>query len=115
MDYERMHTTQSPEYRQYLKSLARMASHWVPKIRLQYAEKAYEMYQDPTVRKIISAYQAEIDKLDDDLYRGFLNASEYPDYPDNLKLCHMETSCLNHAADYAQTIFLLFGIELSGD
>lgn len=110
MDMERFRITHTEEYKAYLKALCRMASKWVPEIRVQYARKAYEMYADETVRRIVLEYGKEVEKLDEDRLRDFRFVSENPDFGPN----HLEDSCLNHSGDYAQTVFMLFDIKLSG-
>lgn len=111
MDMERFSITHTEEYKAYLKALCCMASKWVPEIRVQYARKAYEMYANETVRRIVLEYGKEAEKLDKDRLRSFEFCSEHDDFGPN----HLEDSCLIHAGDYAQTVFMLFDIKLSGE
>lgn len=97
----------SEEYKEYLKALCKLASRWVSKIRVQFAEKAYEMYLDKTVRRIVMAYGNECDKLQKDRFREFSFASHFgATTPDQLK-----DTCLNNAEHYAKTLMMLFDIE----
>lgn len=111
MDMERYRITHTEEYRDYLRALCRMASRWVPEIRLQYARKAYEMYANETVRRIVLEYGKEAVKLDADRLFYFELASENEDSDE----VSVRDSCLNQAEHYAQTIFMLFDIKLSGE
>lgn len=99
--------TQSEEYKTYIKALCRLSSNWVSRIRVQYAEKAYEMYQNETVRKIVIAYGEEIKKLDEDRLKDFNFVSRYGATTDE----SLEDSCLNNARHYSATIKMLFEIK----
>lgn len=96
--------THSEEYETYLRALCHLASNWVSRIRVQFAEKAYEMYQDKTVRKIVLEYGKEIEKLEQDRFEDFRFTSKYG-------AKSLEDSCLNDAKHYARTIWMLFEIE----
>lgn len=94
------------EYKEYLEALCRLASQYVSRIRVQFAEKAYDMYQNETVRRIVYAYGEEAEKLDRDRFMEFRTASRYgADTPDSLR-----DSCLNNANAYGETIKMLFDI-----
>lgn len=96
----------SDDYNEYLKALCRLSSQYVSKIRVQFAEKAYEMYQNETVRRIVYAYGEEIEKLDSDRLREFIFAAKHGAIsPES-----MDDSCSNHARHYAETIKMLFDI-----
>ena len=98
--------TRTDEYKEYLKALCRLASHYVSRIRVQFAEKAYEMYQNETVRRIVLAYGEEVEKLEKDRFRDFRFVSEYGAVtPESL-----DDSCLNKARSYGDTIKMLFDI-----
>ena len=98
--------TSSEEYQQYLWSLCKLASGYVSRIRVQFAEKAYEMYQNETIRRIVLAYGEEIEKLEHDRFRDFRHAAQYGACtPDSL-----DDSCLNNARHYGNTIKMLFDI-----
>lgn len=117
MDMEKWEVRRSEEYQKYMKALCRMACRWVPEIRIQYAEKAFEMYKDESVRKLVLAYGEEAEKLDADRLRDFCNADEHFDddfwgkYEVNRET-YLRDSCLIHADEYAQAAFLLFDINL---
>ena len=96
----------SEEYKAYLKALCRYASGYVSRIRVQFAERAYEKYQDPTTRRIVLAYGEEIEKLDADRLRQFESASRYGALTEE----SLNDSCLIHAGAYGETIKLLFDI-----
>ena len=98
--------TSSEEYKEYLQALCRLASQYVSRIRVQFAEKAYEMYQNETVRRIVYAYGEEVEKLDSDRYTDFKHVAEFGACtPDSLN-----DSCLNNARHYGNTIKMLFDI-----
>ena len=99
--------TRTDEYKTYLSALCRLASGYVSRIRVQFADKAYEMYQDETVRRIVLAYAEEIVKLDAARLFDFRHVSEYG--TDNTECLH--DSCLNHAGAYGETIKMLFEIQ----
>lgn len=108
------------EYKDYMKALCRMASGWVPKIRIQYAQKAFDMFQNETVRKLVLAYGEEAEKLNESQLRDFCFADEHFDddfFADSNvdPKTYLSDSCLNHAAEYAQAVFFLFGIDLKGE
>ena len=102
--------TSSDEYKEYMKALCRLASEYVPRIRVQFAEKAYDKYQDETTRRIVLAYGKEAENLDKYLLKEFTWASErtgnYEAFEEALK-----DDVLNHAKHYAATIKLLFEIK----
>ena len=96
----------SEEYKKYLAALCRLASQYISSIRVQFAEKAYEKYQDETLRRIVYAYGEEIAKLDEARLRDFSHAAHFGAYsPDSLA-----DSCLNNACHYGPTIKMLFDI-----
>jgi hypothetical protein len=98
----------SDEYQAYMKALCRIASQYVSRIRVQFAEKAFEMFQNETVRKIVLAYGEEAEKLDERRLRDFRFAAEYRDtiFEESLN-----DDCLNAAHHYASTVKLLFDIH----
>ena len=103
---ETLKITQSEEYKSYLKSLCWIAEGYVSRIRVQCAQKAFEMYQNETVRKIVLAYGVEHEKLEERRLRDFTFASEHPSNEYS-----MDDDCLNNARHYAQTIKMLFEIK----
>ena len=96
----------SEDYKEYLKALCHLASGYVSRIRVQFAEKAYEMYQNETVRRIVLAYGEEIEKLEHDRLKDFERAARYG----ACTVESLEDSCLNHADHYGQTLKMLFDI-----
>lgn len=120
MDMKKWEIRRTDEYKTYMKALSRLASQWVPEIRIQYAQKAFDMYQDETVRKLVLAYGEEWEKLDADRFHDFCRADEnfdedfYGNYNVDPKT-YLKDSCLIHAGEYAQALFYLFGIKLKGD
>ena len=99
--------TKTPEYKAYLEALCRIASEYVPRIRIQFAEKAVEKFQDETTRKLVLAYGEEIKKLDADRLRDFTWRAENP-----ATMAHnLEDSCLNKAHSYHDAIKFLFEIN----
>ena len=83
-------------------------------------QKAFDMYQDETVRKLVLAYGEEAEKLDEDRFNDFCRADEnfdedfYGKYNVDPKT-YLKDSCLIYAGEYAQALFYLFGIKLKGD
>ena len=94
-------------YKLYMKSLCWIASQYVSRIRVQFAEKAFEMYKDETVRKIVLAAGVEHDKLEARRLRDFNHVAEYGACSDE----SLNDDCLNHYSDYAHTVKMLFGID----
>lgn len=96
----------SEEYAEYLKALCRLASQYVSRIRAQFANKAYDMYQNETVRRIVYAYGEQVEKLDAYRLREFRYACKYgvekPEF--------LGDDCLNNAGSYGETIKMLFDI-----
>lgn len=99
--------TKTPEYKNYLEALCRIASEYVPRIRIQFAEKAVEKFQDETTRKLVLAYGEEIKKLDADRIRDFTWRAENP----SMMAHNLEDSCLNNARSYHAAIKFLFEIN----
>lgn len=114
-DYEKLRTTQSEEYKAYLGALCRLASTYVPRIRHQFATRAYDKYQDASIRRLVLAYGEEARKLDADRLRVFEFASDHPDflteYPDISVETHMGDCCLNQAGKFAAAVYFLFDID----
>ena len=102
--------TTSEEYKEYLSALCRCSSTWVASIRVQYARKAYRMYQDETVRKLVLKYGEEAKKADAYELREFTWASEEED---DAKADRLHGDCLNIASALAKTIHYLFEIDMS--
>ena len=99
--------TYSEEYKMYLAALCRLASHYVSRIRVQYAERAYEKYQDEPIRRLVLEYGMEIEKLERDRLRDFRHCSEFG----AVTTGSLEDSCLNRAKSYGDAIHLLFNID----
>lgn len=99
--------TSSEEYKRYMKALCRLASGYVSRIRIQFAERAYEKYQDETIRKIVLAYGEEAEKLDHARYMDFMRCSEYGALTED----SLNDDCLNNAGGYGKTIKFLFEIN----
>ena len=119
-ELNRLRIRNSEEYKTYMKALCRMASRWVPEIQIQYAQKAFEKYQDESIRKLVLAYGEEAEKLDEDRFRDFCSADRY--FDDNFfeeynvdPKTYLKDSCLIHASEYAQAVFFLFDIKLKGE
>lgn len=106
-DIEYLRTIHSDEYKAYLAALCRLASMYVSRIRVQFAERAYENYADPTIRRMVLAYGDEAEKLDRDRLSDFRHVSEYGADDD----AWLKDSCLNNASAYAKAIWFLFDID----
>lgn len=98
----------SDEYKEYLTALCKLSTKWVDKIRIQYASKAYEMYQNETVRKLVLAYGKEITKLERNELYYFEQAARDEDPKVSVALMR---DCLNKAEAFANTIEFLFEIN----
>lgn len=109
MDTEKLRITTSDEYKTYISALSLRASTWIPKIRKQYAVKAFELFSDPSIRKLVIAYGEEMEKLRRDRLRDFETLANDPGRYDFLSL---EDSCLINASEYGKAIDLLFDIKL---
>ena len=106
-DLEKLHVTNSEEYKAYLAALCELASGYVSKIRRQFAEKAFELYQNEAVRSLVLAYGVEVEKLRADRLRDFTWAANDPAiFGDRL-----DDSCLNKAESYGDAIKFFFGIK----
>lgn len=103
-DWRIMH---SDEFKTYLAALCRLASKYVSRIRVKFAERAFEKYADPTIRKLVLAYGEEAKKLDDRRLFDFSMAAEHGALTED----SLEDSCLNNAKGYAKAIWFLFGID----
>ena len=99
---------QTDEYVDYISALCRLASGYVSRIRVQFAEKAFDKYADPTIRKLVLAYGEEVKELDADRLRDFSFAAKYGAVTKD----SLDDSCLNNARNYGQAIWLLFDIDL---
>ena len=106
-DSNRFSTVHSPEYQAYQEALAQLASKFVSRIRIQYAMKAYEMYQNPTVRKLVLAYGEDYKKLKQSWVHDFEFVAVHGIY----EWTSMEDDCLSNAGAYAKAIELLFDIN----
>lgn len=98
--------TASAEYKAYIMALCNLASDYVARIRQQFAAKAYEMYQNETVRKLVLAYGDEYMKLQSSRLFDFEMAAHHPH--DN---SYLEDTCLNNAGHYAAAIKFFFEIN----
>lgn len=107
LDYSIIH---SEEYKEYIYALYRCSSCWIDELRIQYAQKAYEMYKNETIRKIVLEYGKEIKKADEYNLRRFTWAAEDPDTSTS---SDVRGDCLNKAGSLADTIYFLFDIQHS--
>jgi hypothetical protein len=103
---EEMKIMHSEEYKAYIKALCWVAEDYVSSIRVQFAEKAFEMYSNETVRKIVMAYGEEHEKLEDRRLRDFMHVAEFGAFTKE----SLNDDCLNNARHYAATIKMLFEI-----
>lgn len=107
MNGQDLSITLSEEYKAYLSALSKLSSKWVTRIRLQFARKAYNCYQDETIRKLVLAYGEETKKREADRLRNFEYAAEWSDCSED----HLEDShCLIHDEEYGRALYLLFDI-----
>lgn len=107
-ELEEMSIKHSEEYQTYLKALCRWASQYVTRIRAQYARKAFKMYQNETVRRIVLAYGEEAEDLDKHRLHDFDFIADHPEW--ETAETALEDWCLSKASSYGQTIALLFEI-----
>ena len=104
---ENIEIVHSEAYKEYISALCRLASEYVSRIRVKFAERAFEMYKNETVRKLVIAYGEEVKKLDKWRLSDFKSVSEYgADSEDRLN-----DSCLSNAREYGKAIWFLFGID----
>lgn len=106
MTLEEQKIFHSEEYAAYLETLCKIASRYISRIRVQYAAKAWEMFQNETVRRIVSEYAKELEELERHRLMDFKSASEH-----EVSESHCEDWCLSKATSYADTIHLLFDIQ----
>lgn len=102
-----MQIVYSEEYKTYIEALCWVAEAYVSRIRVQFAEKAYQMYQNETVRKIVLAYGEEHKKLEERRLRDFASVARYGACSEE----SLNDDCLNNAKHYASTIKMLFEIK----
>lgn len=103
-EYEKYEITRNEEYKAYIAALCRLASGYVSRIRREFAEKAFEKFNDPTIRRLVLEYGKECEKLDEQRLRDFTMAANDPSL-----LAHgLEDSCLNNARHYGEAIKLFF-------
>lgn len=106
MKEQDIHITTSEEYKAYIKALCRLASGYIPKIRVKFAEQAYDKYMDATTRRIVLAYGEEIEELDASRLRDFSHYAHFG----SVGTGPLTDSCLNNAKSYGETIKMLFDI-----
>lgn len=107
-EFEVLKIKNSEEYKEYTEALCELASQYVPRIRAQYARKAFEMYQNETVRRVVLAYGEEAKSLKESRLRDFRFIADNPDW-ETAETALMDT-CLSNASAYGKTISLLFDI-----
>ena len=100
----------SEEYKKYIKALSRLSFDYVSRIRVKFAEQAFEKYQDESIRRLVLAYGEQIEKLEAHHLDDFSRIAEHvaigiDDHHDNDSL---EDWCLNSAKHYAEAIKLFF-------
>lgn len=103
---EELKVMNSEEYKEYIKALCWVAEKYVSRIRVQFAEKAFEMYRNETVRKIVLAYGAEHEELEERRLRDFKHVACFGSHTAE----SLNDDCLNNAQHYAATIKMLFEI-----
>ena len=104
----------SEEYQQYMKSLCRLASIYVTRIRKQFADQAYEKYQNETIRRLVLAYGEEAERLDEYRLRWFISGASDAANDDNTEGANerwLKDDILNKASAYGEAIKLLFDIN----
>lgn len=106
LNIEKLKITQSDEYKDYLQALCWLASGYVSRIRVQFAERAFEKFADPSIRRLVLAYGEEHEKLEQSRLRDFRDVSENgAATPEGLN-----DSCLNRAKSYGDAISMFFDI-----
>ena len=102
----------SEEYKQYIAALADCACYYVDRIRIQFAEKAYQNYFNETIKKLVIAYGEESEKLRKQRERDFYFAVEYyDDYIKEGREVSVKDSCINKEKAYREALLLLFDIQ----
>ena len=107
MSVEELKVIHSEEYKAYIKALCLVAKEYVSRIRVQFAEKAFEMYSNETVRKIVLAYGEEYEKLEERRLSDFTHVANYGACSEE----SLNDDCLNNARHYGATIKMLFEIK----
>lgn len=105
-DHEKYTITRTEEYKTYVAALCSLASGYVARIRRQFAEKAFDNYQNETIRKLVLAYGQELEKLQKMRLDDFTLVANDPEMFGH----GLEDSCLNKAKSYADAIRFLFEI-----
>lgn len=105
---EKIKITTSEEWKEYIAALSECASYYVPRIRQQFAAKAFENFQNETIKKLVIAYGEEAEKLRESRKRDFMF---YAENPDMIKDDYLKDTCLSHEGDYRNTLMFLFGID----
>jgi len=100
----------SDEYKQYMKALSRLASEYVSRIRVKFAEQAFEKYQDESIRRLVLAYGREAEDLDRRRLADFTSLADHTalDLDDHHTGEDLNDWPLNHAKSYADTIKFFF-------
>ena len=106
MKEQDINITTSIEYGEYLKALSYLASGYVSRIRVQFAERAYDKYMDETTRRIVLEYGKEYEKLQESRLRDFRHCAHFGAATTGA----LEDSVLNNAQSYGKTIKMLFDI-----
>lgn len=105
-DHEKFEITHSTEYNTYIEALCILASGYVPKIRRKIAEKAFENFQNQTIRTLVLAYGEQYKKLQEQRLFDFKNVADDPEMFGH----GLEDFCMNKASSYADAIKLLFEV-----
>ena len=100
----------SDEYKQYMKALSRLASEYVSKVRVKFSERAFEKYQDESIRRLVLAYGREAEDLDRRRLADFTSLADHMAL--GLDDHHTDEDLndwpLNNANSYSEAIKFLF-------
>ena len=110
-DRETFEIVHTEEFKKYMTALCRLSSEYVSRIRVQFAEKAFEMYKNETIRTLVLAFGREYEKREKWRLQDFCHVAEYGsgnyEQPENA----LKDSSITKANEYGEAIKLLFGID----
>lgn len=100
--------SKDPQFEEYISALCNLAATYVSRIRKQFADKAVEKFQDPTIRKLVLAYGEEVKKQNEYRLQQFRSDARWrKSEADRLDDDHL----LIHDHEYAKAIWFLFDID----
>lgn len=106
-DTEREWVCKSPEWNSYLAALEKLSVPYIASIRRKFAVRAYRMFKNEAVRRLVIEYGKEHDSNKATRRCEFFAMARDPMRNDS----NLEgDSCINNASAYADAIKFMFGI-----